>query len=117
MGAPPPAPPPGGVPGGGGEEPPNNIGLFIAGAWLALGILGCLGTGAAGAMSESMGVNISYIGIPMFIGGLSAMIIAPFLRTKGAGAAIGAPVGCGCAGFLVGAVMLAVFFQAIWPSL
>lgn len=111
--------PPQGAPGGppGGGEPPNNVGVIIAGVWLAIGFLGCLATGAAGAMSEQLGVNISYIGIPLFVGGVSAMIAAPFLRTKGAGAAIGAPVGCGCFGMLFGMVALVVFFQAIWPEL
>ncbi len=114
VGAPPPAP--GAPPPSGGEEP-NNIGLIIAGIWLAFGLLGCVGTGIAGAMSESMGVNISYLGIPMFFGGTSAMIIAPFLRTKGAGAAIGAPIGCGCLGYIAATVMVGVFYAAIWPSL
>jgi hypothetical protein len=119
VGAPPPAPPPGGAPGGGGGgEEPNNIGLFIAIAWLLLGLLGCLATGAAAAtMGEGDAVMVSYLGVPLFISGVSAILIAPFLRTKGAGAAIGAPIGCGCAGFLVTAVMVAVFYQAIWPSL
>ncbi len=112
-------PPQGGPPQGppGGGEPPNNIGVIIAGVWLAIGALGCLATGAAGAMSEQMGVNISYIGLPLFVGGASAMIVAPFLRTKGVGAAIGAPVGCGCLGFIFGAAALGIFFTAIWPSL
>jgi len=64
-----------------------------------------------------MGVNVSYLGIPMFIGGTSAMIIAPFLRTKGTPLAVGAPIGCGCLGFMMGGVALGVFFTAIWPSL
>jgi hypothetical protein len=115
VGAPPPAP--GAPPPAGGEGEPNNVGLILAGIWLALGVLGCLGTGVAGAMSESMGVNVSYLGVPMFFGGVSAMIVAPFLRTKGAGAAIGAPVGCGCLGFISAAVMVGVFYAAIWPSL
>jgi hypothetical protein len=107
--------PPQGPPGGG--EPPNNVGVIIAGVWLALGVFGCLGTGLAGAMSESMGVDVSYIGVPLFISGASAMIVAPFLRTKGTGAAIGAPVGCGCLGFIFAAAALMVFYTAIWPSL
>ncbi|GAB4209584.1 MAG: hypothetical protein OHK0013_29210 [Sandaracinaceae bacterium] len=117
VGAPPPAPTPG-APGGGGEEPPNNIGLFIAIGWLLLGLLGCAATGVAAAtMRESDAVMVSYLGVPLFISGMSAIVIAPFLRTKGAGAAIGAPIGCGCLGFFVTAVMVFVFYQAIWPSL
>jgi hypothetical protein len=115
QGGPPPGSP--GGPSGPGDEQPNNIGLIIAGVWLAIGTMGCLGTGLAGAMSEQLGVNLSYIGIPLFVGGLAAMIVAPFLRTKGQGAAIGAPVGCGCVGVLFGFVALVVFFQAIWPLL
>jgi hypothetical protein len=110
----PPMGPPGGPQGG---EPPTNIGLIIAGVWLAIGFLGCLATGVAGAMSEQLGVNLSYIGMPLFFGGVSAMIVAPFLRTKGQGPAIGAPIGCGCLGFMAGAVGLVVFFQVIWPEL
>lgn len=121
VGAPPPAAPPpgapGGAPGGGGGEEANNVGLILAGIWLAFGFLGCIGTGVAGAMSESMGVNVSYLGIPMFFGGLGAMIVAPFVRTKGAGAAIGAPIGCGCGGFIMAVVMVGIFYAAIWPSL
>lgn len=115
VGAPPPAP--GAPPPSGGEGEPNNIGLIIAGLWLAVGLLGCVGTGVAGAMSESMGVNISYLGIPMFFGGLGAISVAPFLRTKGAGAAIGAPIGCGCLGYIMATVLVGVFYTAIWPSL
>ncbi|MFO0711030.1 MAG: hypothetical protein U0353_14380 [Sandaracinus sp.] len=116
VGAPPPAPgaPP---PAGGGEGEPNNVGLILAGIWLTLGVLGCLGTGVAGAMSESMGVNVSYLGIPMFFGGLGAISVAPFVRTKGTGAAIGAPIGCGCGGFIMATVLVGVFYAAIWPSL
>lgn len=115
VGAPPPA---GGPPPSGGEEPPNNIGLILAGLWLAAGLLGCLGTGgAAVALSESDAVMISYLGLPLFAGGFSAMIVAPFLRTKGAPAAIGAPLGCGCVAFLMSMVSIIVFYTAIWPSL
>ncbi len=118
MGGPPMGGPPmGGPPMGGAPEEPNNVGLIIAGVWLAFGFLGCLATGVTGAMSEQVGVNVSYIGIPLFVSGVSAMIVAPFLRTKGAGAAIGAPVGCGCFGFVFGVVALGVFFAAIWPEL
>jgi hypothetical protein len=107
---------PGGAPSG--EEPPNNIGLFIAIGWLLLGLLGCGATGlAAATMSQGDAVMVSYLGVPLFISGVSAILIAPLLRTKGAGAAIGAPIGCGCVGFLVTAVMVFVFYQAIWPSL
>ena len=117
VGAPPPPPMAGGQPPSGGE-PPNNIGLILAGLWLAAGMLGCLGTGVGAAMlSESDAVVISYLGLPLFAGGASAMIIAPFLRTKGAPAAIGAPLGCGCVGFLFAMVSIVVFYQAIWPSL
>ena len=94
----------GGQPASGGEEPPNNIGLTIAGLWLAVGMLGCVVTGVAGAVDQQLGMNVSYIGLPLFASGVSAMIVAPFLRTKGAPAAIGAPIGCGCAGFIFAAV-------------
>jgi len=104
--------------GTGGEQPPNNIGLIIAGLWLALGLLGCLGTGAGVAMlSEGDAMTVSYLGLPLFAGGVSAMIIAPFLRTKGAPAAIGAPIGCGCAGFLMAMVSILIFYATIWDSL
>lgn len=104
--------------GAGGDQPPNNIGLIIAGLWLAVGVLGCLATAAGVVMlGESDAVTVSYLGLPLFAGGASAMIIAPFLRTKGAPAAIGAPIGCGCAGFLAAMVSIIVFYTAIWPSL
>lgn len=103
---------------GGGEQPPNNIGLIIAGLWLAFGLLGCVATGAGAVfLGEGDAVMVSYLGLPLFAGGASAMIIAPFLRTKGAPAAIGAPIGCGCAGFLMAMVSIIVFYTAIWPSL
>ena len=99
-------------------EAPNNIGLILAGLWLAVGMLGCLATGAGAAMlGEGDAVMVSYLGLPLFAGGVSAMIVAPFLRTKGAPAAIGAPIGCGCAGFLFSVVAIVVLYQAIWPSL
>jgi hypothetical protein len=115
VGAPPPAP---GAPPPGGEGEPNNIGLILAALWLALGMLGCLGTGAAAVFaSESAAVNVSYLGVPMFFAGTSAMLVAPFLRTKGAPLAIGAPVGCGCLGFLGSAAVVGLFYAMIWPSL
>jgi hypothetical protein len=95
----------------------TNIGLIIAGVWLALGFLGCVGTGVAGAMSETLGMNVSYLGVPLFFSGVVAMGVAPFLRTKGQGVAIGTPVGCGCGTFLFAGVMVGVFYVAIWPSL
>jgi len=95
----------------------TNIGLIIAGIWLALGFLGCIGTGVAGAMSETLGMNVSYLGVPLFFSGVVAMSVAPFLRTKGQGAAIGAPLGCGCGTFVFAVVLVGVFYVAIWPSL
>lgn len=96
---------------------PTSVGLIVAGLWLALGLFGCIGTGLLGAMSESAGVNASYLGVPLFFGGLFAMIVAPLVRSKGQAVAIGAPVGVGCAGFLVAFAALVVFYVAIWPSL
>jgi hypothetical protein len=95
----------------------NNVGVIVAGLWLALGLFSCIATGLMGAMSEQMGVNASYLGVPLFFGGLGAMAVAPFVRTKGAAVAIGAPIGCGCGGFSFAAVGLAVFYAAIWPEL
>ena len=106
-------PPQGGPPG----PPPNNVGVIIAAVWLTLGVFACLATGGAAVMSEQTGVNVATIAVPLFVGGLSAMIAAPMLRTKSPGAAIGGPIGCGCLGFVFGGVVLAVFFTAIWPSL
>ena len=100
-----------------GAPEASNIGLIIAGLWLGLGLLGCIGTGVAGAMSETLGMNVSYLGVPLFFSGVVAMIVAPFVRTKGQGPAIGAPVGCGCGTFLFAGVLLGVFYVAIWPSL
>lgn len=99
------------------EGETTNVGLIIAGLWLGLGLLSCVATGVAGAMSETMGMNVSYFGVPMFFAGLGAMIVAPFVRTKGTPVAVGAPIGCGCGGFLLAGVALGVFYAAIWPSL
>lgn len=99
------------------EPAPNNVGLIVAGIWLAIGTLGCLGTGVLGAMSETAGMNASYLGVPLFFGGLGAMVMAPFLRKQQPAAAIGGPIGCGCGGMLFAMVALVVFYQAIWPSL
>lgn len=104
---------------GTGGPPPeaNDVGLIIAGIWLALGLFSCIGTGLAGAMSESLGVNVSYLGVPLFVGGLGAMVVAPFVRTKGPEVAIGAPIGCGCGGAIFALASLVLFYVAIWPSL
>ncbi len=99
------------------EPEGTKVGLIIAGIWLAFGFLGCVGTGIAGAMSESLGVSVSYLGIPLFFGGLSAILAAPFLQKKGSGVAIGVPIGCGCLGMMAAGISLGVFFTAIWPSL
>jgi len=95
----------------------HHAGLIIAGIGLALGALSCIGTGLAGATSESLGVSVRYVGVPLFVGGLGAMAVAPFVRNRGAGAAIGAPLGCGCGGFSIALLLLVVFYVAIWPSL
>jgi hypothetical protein len=95
----------------------HHAGLIIAGVWLALGVFSCLGTGLAGATSESLGVRVSYVGVPLFVGGLGAMAVAPFVRSRGAATAIGAPLGCGCGGSLIALLLLVVFYLAIWPSL
>ena len=71
-------PPQGGPPG----PPPNNVGVIIAAVWLTLGVFACLATGGAAVMSEQTGVNVATIAVPLFVGGLSAMIAAPMLRTK-----------------------------------
>lgn len=104
-------------PSGSAPAESTNVGLIIAGLWLGLGLLACIGTGVAGAMSETLGMNVSYLGVPLFFSGVVAMCVAPFVRAKGQGVAIGAPLGCGCGMFLFAGVLLGVFYVAIWPSL
>lgn len=113
--------------GGGGGVPPasatpeapatTNVGLILALVWLFFGFVGCIATALAGVTSESLGVTVSYVGMPLLLGGIGAVIVAPFVRGKGQAAAIGAPIGCGCLGALVGFVATVVFFVAIFPSL
>ena len=47
----------------------------------------------------------------------SVMMVAPAVRARGQGVAIGAPVGVGCGTFVFVLAMLVVFYVAIWPSL
>src|SRR5262245_38377766 len=102
------------------DDPPaaNNIGLVLAILWFFAGVLGCAGAGAVAAlMSESLGVLASYFGYPLFVGGLAALLIAPFVRRSGAGVAVGAPVGCGCLGMIATFFLVVVFFAVIFPAL
>jgi hypothetical protein len=97
---------------------PTNVGLILAALWFGIGVLGCAGAGfAIGFVSESMGILASYVGFPLFAGGVAALLVAPFLRRSGTGLAVGAPVGCGCFSLLATLFAVVVFFVAIFPAL
>lgn len=97
---------------------PTNIGLFLGLAWLLVGIVACLGTGAAAAvLGEGDAVVVSYLLVPIAVAGLVAPIAGAATRTQSQAVAIGSPVGCGCVTMMLTMVAVIVFYQAIWPSL
>lgn len=98
--------------------PPSWIGLIVSGVMFLFGLFGCVATGLAAAMAhESDAMTVAYVGVPLALAGVVAPIVAAIVRTQQPAVAIGAPVGCGCATFVVGVVGIVVFFTAIWPSL
>lgn len=100
------------------QPTPIWIPLVAGGVFLAAGTFGCLATGLAAAMaSESDAVTVSYVGVPLALGGVVAAIAALAARNQQPAVAAGAPVGCGCATMVAGIVALVVFYTAIWPSL
>ena len=97
---------------------PTNVGLFVGLALFALGTLSCLGTGAAAALlRERDAVMVSYLTVPLILGGLIAPIVGLVTRGQSAPVSGGAAGGCGCLTMVVAAVGVVVFYQAIWPSL
>jgi hypothetical protein len=92
-------------------------------AWLILGLLGTIiaavAVGLSAADSESAGMLATQVvAFPvgaLWSGGLVALIVH-FMKS-GKGVRIGAPLGCGCLGGIIMAVLVVVFFTAIFPSL
>ena len=83
-----------------------------------LGTLGCLATGfAAASAGEGDAIVVSYIGIPLALGGVVAPIAALLVREKDLPISIGVPVGCGCGTAVASIVGLVVFFTLVWPDL
>lgn len=97
---------------------PTKLGLIVGALWLMLGLAGALITAImAITQSEQTAVDVSMVGLPLFFSGVVAMLVAPFVRKKSKGAAIGAPIGCGCGTLLFGIAGMVLFFAAIWPAL
>lgn len=97
---------------------PLWIPLVAGGAFLALSLFGCLATGVAAAMlGEGDAVSVSYLSVPLALGGLVGAVAAAAVHKQQPAIATGVPVGCGCATMVVGVVGLVVFYQLIWPSL
>lgn len=106
--------------GGPGQPAPEGtwIGVIVS-VLLLLGSVGaCLVTGLAVAEArESDAVVVSMVTVPTLIAGLFPWIVALITRKKGAGLAVGAPIGCGCLTWVVSLIGLVVFYQVIWPEL
>jgi hypothetical protein len=101
-----------------GEPPATWIGVGIAVAMLGVSVLACLGTGIVAANeSESFAVEVSMATMPCAIAGVFPWIVALLVRRRGLPMAIGVPLGCGCLGYVAGAIALAGFYTLIWPSL
>lgn len=104
---------------GGTQAPePTWAGVIAGGVLFLFGMFGCVATGLAAAVaSESDAVMVSYIGVPLALGGVVAPIAAALVRKQQLPVAVGVPMGCGCATIVAGVVGLVVFYTAIWPSL
>ncbi len=112
--APGPAHPPPAQPPTGGRKVVLGISLAV----LAFSLLLVLGTIIAGISSESLGVTMSYVTAGPLGFGLAATLMALMTKkSQSNGAAIGAPIGCGCFSAIFFAVMTFVFFVSIFPSL
>jgi hypothetical protein len=84
--------------------------------FLAIGVLMAIGTVIAGISSESAGMTMAML----TAGPLGFGIIATIMSRRDAktqGAAIGMPLGCGCAAGFVLALLTTIFFVAIFPAL
>jgi len=102
----------------GAPTEPTWAGVIVGGVMLLFGLFGCAATGLAAAISsESNAMSVSYIGVPLALGGVVAPIVAAFVRSQPMPVAVGAPIGCGCATMVASVVGLVVFFTVIWPSL
>ena len=93
-------------------------GVIVGGVMLVLGLFGLAATLLAAVIaSESDAVSVSYVGVPLALGGMIAPVAALLVRRQQMTVAVAVPVGCGCATMVAGIVGLVVFFTAIWPSL
>ena len=87
-------------------------------AVLALSFVLLIATGIAAAMSESLGVSMSYLAVGPFAFGVVGTIVALVTKKNpNQKVAVGAPIGCGCLSWIFAAAMLFVFMVAIFPSL
>lgn len=100
------------------SQEPTWAGVIAGGVMFLCGLFGCVATGLAAAVaSESDAVMVSYLGVPLALGGVVAPIAAALVRRQQMPVAVGVPVGCGCATIVASVVGLVVFYTAIWPSL
>jgi hypothetical protein len=99
-------------------KPATWWGGYVSFAMLALGLLLGVATGIAAAMSESLGVSMSYLAVGPFAFGVVGTIVALVTKKNpNQKVAVGAPIGCGCLSWIFAAAMLFFFMVAIFPSL
>lgn len=82
--------------------------------------LSCAGVGFAAMGSESDGVAaLSYASFPFCFFSSAALggLIFHFAVPRPSAARTAGPIGCGCGGGILGAILVVIFFSAIWPSL
>ncbi|HQP34780.1 MAG TPA: hypothetical protein PLI95_06370 [Polyangiaceae bacterium] len=117
--SPPQAPvPPQGPPPTQPGKPPAWWGGYASIAILALSFLLVIGTIVAAVQSEQMGMTMTMITAgPLFFGLVGTIVAIVTKKNPKPSVAIGAPLGCGCLAAIVGALLVAVFFLAIFPSL
>lgn len=96
----------------------TRAGVILSMVMLVGSLLGCVISGiAAGNMSESEAVQISYFTVPIIVAGLVAWVPALLARKQSAAIAVGAPLGCGCLSGIFAGIGLAIFYVVLWPSL
>ena len=99
-------------------KPARWWGGYVSLGMLALSFMLGIGTGIAAAMSESLGVSMSYLAVGPFAFGVIGTIVALVTKKNpNQKVAVGAPIGCGCLSWIVAVAMLFVFMVAIFPSL
>lgn len=106
------------------SNPPENPGFAMPAAWIVLAVLVslivCGGVGFAGYGSESAGVSAATWGAFPLGFALSAALgalVVHFAVRRSTVVRVAAPFGCGCLGGTLMALLVAVFFAAIFPAL